>query len=537
LLFAYFVDTQKPLSFKKGMKQLVRRTGTTCVGYVELDFQRETGPREGLAEQAEDYRTRIEHLQRLVKEAQEGEVEELDAEMRELELSLQALAAEPEIVVNEGLVFDYPRSTKVIPDKKTKGLVGFIGADHVTIEYDYTVEKVEEMFGCDLKKNYTPYKAPNDADATTDANTVGHDWETEKTEDRSASTDYVRVWKHYDKPSGLVYFVADGYPKFLKEPAPPNVFVEQFWPLYVLTFNESESEDELFPPSDVALANPMQMELNRSRQGKREHRNAARPRWGYATGSLNEDTAKRLETARPLEAVQLDLAPGAKLQDVLQPIPVPGVDPNLYDTGEIMSDLQVVVGTNEALMGGLAKATATESSISASASATTDGSSVDDLDELLTMIARDAGAILLREMSEEQVIKIVGPGAVWPHLTLAEIADEVFLEVEAGSTGRPNQAVEMNNWKTMLPFLLQMGSIKPEWLARESLRRLDDRMDLTDAVVAGLPAIVAMNRMSQPAPEDPGAAPEAQGAEGADKTPEPQGKPTGSDAAFGSNQV
>jgi hypothetical protein len=50
-------------------------------------------------------------------------------------------------------------------------------------------------------------------------------------------------------------------------------------------------------------------------------------------------------------------------------------------------------------------------------------------------------------MSEEQVKAIVGPGAVWPHLTLADIADEIFLEVEAGSTGKPNQAVEINNWK------------------------------------------------------------------------------------------
>jgi hypothetical protein len=40
-------------------------------------------------------------------------------------------------------------------------------------------------------------------------------------------------------------------------------------------------------------------------------------------------------------------------------------------------------------------------------------------------------------MSESSsVLKIVGRGAVWPQVSLAEIAGEVFLEVEAGSTGQ-----------------------------------------------------------------------------------------------------
>src|SRR5690606_3947371 len=87
------------------------------------------------------------------------------------------------------------------------------------------------------------------------------------------------VWKHYDKASGLVYYLVDGYKEFLREPAAPDVFVEDFWPIYALTFNAVESEEALFPPSDVYLMLDQQMEYNRSRQGQREHRKAARPRW------------------------------------------------------------------------------------------------------------------------------------------------------------------------------------------------------------------------------------------------------------------
>ena len=145
----------------------------------------------------------------------------------------------------------------------------------------------------------------------------------------------------------------------------------------------------------------------------------------------------------------------------------------------------------------------------------------------------------MREMPAEEVVRLVGPGAVWPDQGLKDIAEEVYLEVEAGSTGRPNQAVEINNWKSMLPFLIQMGSIPSTWLARETLRRLDDRMDLTEAVVDGLPSIVAQNSMAQPtpAPAANGAPndPTAQGAEGQNNGPAAPGGPSGTDAPMGDN--
>lgn len=96
-----------------------------------------------------------------------------------------------------------------------------------------------------------------------------------------------------------------------------------------------------------------------------------------------------------------------------------------------------------------------------------DSTSSDDLDGFLTQIARSSSQILLREMSEEQVKKIVGPGAVWPEMSLADIASEVFLEVEAGSSGRPNQAVEIDNFTKMAPIIMQIPGIDPVSSARK----------------------------------------------------------------------
>ena len=140
-------------------------------------------------------------------------------------------------------------------------------------------------------------------------------------------------------------------------------------------------------------------------------------------------------------------------------------------------------------------------------------------------------------MTEDIVKKIVGPGAVWPEMTLAEIAGEIVLEIEAGSTGKPNQAVEIQNMERLLPLIIQLPGIQPYWLAKQVLKRLDDRLDLTEGLAEGLPSIMAQNGMAQPAPADPTKDPNAQGVQGQNNAPAPPGGSGGSMAHFGSNQV
>ena len=149
-------------------------------------------------------------------------------------------------------------------------------------------------------------------------------------------------------------------------------------------------------------------------------------------------------------------------------------------------------------------------------------------------------------MSEEKVKAVVGPGAVWPQLTLAEIAGELYLEVEAGSSGKPNQAVEVQNFQQLAPLLMQIPGISPYWMAKEAVKRLDDKVDLTEAIASGMPSIVAQNRGGLGGPQQqlppPGGegteAPADQGAEGAANGPAaPPTEMPGSEPAFGSNQV
>jgi hypothetical protein len=170
-----------------------------------------------------------------------------------------------------------------------------------------------------------------------------------------------------------------------------------------------------------------------------------------------------------------------------------GIDPNLYEVKTVFDDVQLAVGVQEANLGGTAGATATETSVAESSRMSALGAQVDELDSFMTEIARASGAIMFQHMSAEQVKKIAGPGAVWPELTAQEIADEVQLEIEAGSTGKPNQAAELRNLERVLPYIIQIPGIDPKWLAKEVLKRMDDKLDLDAALAEGVKSVVAMN--------------------------------------------
>jgi len=262
----------------------------------------------------------------------------------------------------------------------------------------------------------------------------------------------------------------------------------------------------------------MVSEYNRAREGLREHRKANRPTYLTPAGMLEDEDKEKLAT-RPAHAVLSiqGMQPGQKSEDLVTALRTVGIDPNLYEVGTVFDDVQLAVGAQEANFGGTAGATATETSLAESSRMSALGAQVDELDSFMSEITRCAGAILLQQMSVDQVKTIAGPGAVWPELTAQEIADEVILEIEAGSTGKPNQAAELRNLERVLPFVIQIPGIDPKWLAKEVLKRMDDKLDLDAALADGVGSIVSMNGMSDPN----AAAGMNQGATGAANAPTP----------------
>ena len=524
-LFNYFLDEQEPV-FKVQAKQLVRRVKTCGVGYIKLGYQRQLQKDSEITAQIADTSDKIQRLQALMAEAQQGEIEQGSANLAELQSLLGDLQSRETVIVREGPVFGFPGSTRILVDPKCTLLKGFIGADWLSEELLLTPDQVKERYKVDIGTNFTAHKpdCEQKAEKPDDATGTGQ-----------KSGDLVLVSEIQYKKGGQTMAVVDGYPAFLRVPATPIVQIPRFWTIFAVTFNDIESETEIFPPSDVRLLRDPQADYNRARQGLREHRMANRPWYAASKGALDEPDKERLSNHAAHEVVELmGLQPGQPIESLLQRGANIPIDPAQYDVGASFVDIERSIGTQQANLGGTSGATATESSIAENGRISTVSSNSDDLDDTLSALARSAGHLMLMEMDPAYVQQLAGPGAVWPDIQRQEAAEECYIEIKAGSSGRPNKAAEISNRERAMPFLLQFPGINPTPIARDYLELLD--IDTEEAIVDGLPSIVALNAAAsrggqvQPGTGNPATEPTAQGGSGGQNASkpaqnEPQGQP------------
>ena len=91
-----------------------------------------------------------------------------------------------------------------------------------------------------------------------------------------------------------------------------------------------------------------------------------------------------------------------RLKKEIVTLGVPGVDPNLYGTEQFFSDIQFTVGSSEAQFGGVAQATATESTIAANATASAAGAA---------SVAADVAAASVAAASVAAAVSAAGAAA------------------------------------------------------------------------------------------------------------------------------
>jgi hypothetical protein len=508
ILWKYFTGEQAN-GFKQQMKAAVRRTKVCGISWVKLLYQRELKKQPEIGAQIDDATSQIAALEALQTQVAAGEVDENDAKLDELRNLLKQLQEKEYVVTREGPVFDFPRAKEIIIDKKCRHLKTLTGARWLAHEFEMTPDEVLENYKVDLKKHFTEHKA-----------------ECPDQDDEPSMV--AKVYEVQDKKLGQCFTVVEGYPDFIKEPYDPDVKIERVFTLFPIVFNEIEHDKKLYPPSDVWLLRHPQADMNRARESKREHRIAARPKYATPKGTLDKADKDKLESGSAHCVVELKaLRPGQAIDTLLQEVPVAKIDPNLYEVSEQYTDVLRTVGTQEANLGGTSDSSATESSIAESSRQASLADNVDDLDDMLTELARAFSQLCLMEMSPDSVKEICGPGAVWPDLqgNRQEIAKDLLLDIQAGSSGRPNKAADLANMERGMPYLVQIPGINPKGIAKKYVTLLD--LDPDEIMIDGMPSIVAQNAMAskaaqqQPGTGDSESDPQQQGGEGAQNAPGP----------------
>jgi hypothetical protein len=517
ICWSYFMSEQEH-DYKSQIKATVRRTKVNGVAYAELDYQRLMEPNPEVTSGIEDVTSKIKNIELLLEKGQDPEYGPEDKTVEELRLNLQELQQEPELVVREGPVLGFPKSTAVIIDPDCVHLKTLAGAKWTAKEMNKTCDEIKTLWGKDIGSNYKEYVTKED----------GKEIKTAK------------VYRIMDKVNRQELVICEGYCDFLKEPGAPSIKIERFFNLFPLVFNEVESDTELFPLSDVWLTRHPQDEINRSREGIRVHRKANVPFYGMRKGGMETEDKKKLGNHAPHEVIEFNpQSADDDINRIVKKFEHALIDPTQYEIEGHLQDIMRVVGTQEANLGPTSGATATETSIAENSRQSSTSDNVDDLDDWLTAISKSGGQLMLLELTVDTVKEIAGPGAAWPdqQQTREEVARDLLMGIEAGSSGRPNRAAELADMERAAPTIVQIPGIKPEPFAKKYLKLLN--IETEDGFVEGLPSITALNAMmgkamamQQAGTGDPATDPAAQGDQGANNAPAPQGQALQSQPAF-----
>lgn len=528
ICWGYFMDEQEH-NYKAQLKAAVRRAKVNGVAYVKLGFQREMELNPEATAGISDITSKIKEIERLIEEGKDPDAGDDSSDIEKLRLNLIDLQNQQNVLVREGPTLSFPRSNAIIFDPATTHLKVWAGTGWVAEEFDKNEEDIEKEFKVSIGEAFTPHTATFD----------------EKIDkDESVNKKTAKVYQVWDRVTRQRFVICEGYPDFIQEPATPPLDIERFFPYFPLVFNEVESDDDVIPPSDVWLIRHPQMEMNRSRQGIREHRMSNRPFYGVTKGALQENDLKKLGSHAAHEVVEFaGLGPDDDINKKVKKFDHAAIDPKQYDTSEHFNDVLRAVGTQQANLGVTTSSTATESSIAENSRQAGAADSVDDLDDWLSALSKAGGQLMLAQLQKDTVLEIAGPGAVWPDTpeSRTEIAKDLALDIEAGSSGRPNRTAELADMERAAPTLTQLPGVNPAPFVKKYLSVLG--IDLEEGIAEGLPSVTAINAIisrGPPAQGAPGAAgtpssptdPKAQGAAGAQNAPQTPGGQPGSQAPF-----
>jgi hypothetical protein len=138
--------------------------------------------------------------------------------------------------------------------------------------------------------------------------------------------------------------------------------------------------------------------------------------------------------------------------------PVAAIDMRLYDPTLILNDMERISGVQEALSAAINSPgnpkTATEANIQQSGTQARTTSDRDNLEAMLTELAEYTAQQALQCLEVRDVQRLAGPKAFWPeNMDIEDLFTLVEITIEAGSTGKPRQATDMQAWGTILPLI------------------------------------------------------------------------------------
>ena len=483
-------ESLKKADLKKVAKQVIRSCMTSKIGIVKVTYQRDYYKDPLVSRQFNDAQDSLARLQSDVRELMAndtygGEKDELIEEVKETMLGLQDRV---EVMQREGLNLGFVRPEDFRMDTSLDTLQEYQSAQWMANVTWMTPSDVMDRFQISKKEveEFTIYRR-------TDAgilNRLTRDdaVQANSTEDVNLA---VAVWEYWDRTAQTVFTFAEGGKKWLKEPFHPNRLGEKFFPFFLLGLNWVDGQE--WPISETELLLSLQDEYNTIRTQHSKHRELSAPFFVADASRVNYKDIEVFSNAA-IGEIALINASGQNVNTVFQPAVPPPMNPQVYDTAPLRTDMEWISGLGDAQRGGVNRAkTATEANIQQAGLATRIAEKVDQTEDWLKELGWFAAEILLQEIQPQKAMEIAGPQAFWPILNKQQLYDSVFIDIAAGSTGMPDTNEERMRWIELMPIIMQNIELVQQMrsfgvpdefnpyvqLLEETFARFDERIDIS----------------------------------------------------------
>ena len=471
---------------KKRAKANIRSACVTSFGVLKVIYQKEYRGDPIAVRRIEDTQDNLARVEALIQQLKKTDDPSELAKKRDLlQSNLKALASGNEVRIYKGFVVDRMKSEDfLVLDDNVDEFDEYVDARALGHKIWMTVGKARQMFELE------PHGATRYGRPRTDAN--------QKVDDTPADEQFICVIEVWDKENGVVRTTAKGMNRWLREPYAPPHAPQRWYPFYALGFNLTEGCWR--PLSDVELLMSLQDEYDRTRQNFADVREKAVPVLIFRkSGNLTEPDIKNLTDRKNKDTIGVEGNPGAPISQDIEWFEGAKIDPAAYDVSIIRNDMDLVSGRSDASRANLIKPkTATEAEIMSEAMQSRVGERRDTHEDMLSEMGEASLEVALRDLTKPEVEQLAGAEAQWPENpeSVETIFRMVSVKVRAGSSGKPNQQREREQWGHLMPVIEKTMTAVAELraqgnfdmaeaaleLLRETLRRFDENLDL-DAII------------------------------------------------------
>lgn len=542
----------KRAGLKRVMKRVLRSSLSVGPGWFKSYVYEEAGKNPKLDKELKDARDNLERIQKLQDDLT-GMQPEQEQALTEEELKLQIAGMEKriELMVKRGLCIDFIRAEDIQISLDVPTLQDYRDADWIShdlyIEQDSAKARFPRLTDADLQRatEYTQrdsakQTAPIDGFMSPElaipegtyvkaADNQGQG--SGVTGGKDSNVKFVKVVEFWDHRDMNIKTFMDGVDRWAVDPFPPEHASSRFYPFFQLALFVVDGLRH--PQSIIDRTWKLQDEYSSRRSSGRKTRERSIPGTIFNSAELDPEEVKKLEKSTEQEYVGIrSTTPGVDINKIVGPKPIPNIDPAIFDTKDILYDMNVVTGVQEAQASGTSDAnTATEADIQQSGFASRTGADRDTEEDLLTEFAQYTLEIMVQGVPTRDIQRMAGPYAFWPEgMDVEDILTLVEIEVTAGTTGKPRANADKETWATLLPIILELvpqirmaeaaGDIGMAEtftnILRETLKRLDDRMTL-ESILSAVPPLPMLPGMppggpaTSAPPADGGAPPTGNG--------------------------